>query len=77
MPTDPLQVCTTVFTPLEYGVCGLSEEDALHQYGEEDIEVRRHKTPRHLHSTSPSRSLQHLNTLPRCITRTSGPWSGP
>jgi len=37
--TDYDMVCTTVFTPLEYGVCGLSEEDALHQYGEEDIEV--------------------------------------
>merc|ERR1712013_546756 len=26
--TDYVNVCTTVFTPLEYGCCGLSEEDA-------------------------------------------------
>jgi len=37
--TDYVNVCTTVFTPLEYGCCGLSEEDAIEQYGEEDIEV--------------------------------------
>jgi len=37
--TDYVNVCTTVFTPLEYGCCGLSEEDAITQYGEEDIEV--------------------------------------
>jgi len=37
--TDYVNVCTTVFTPLEYGCCGLSEEDAIKQYGEEDIEV--------------------------------------
>merc|ERR1711872_298127 len=30
---------TTVFTPLEYGCCGLAEEDAIKQFGEEDIEV--------------------------------------
>lgn len=30
---------TTVFTPIEYGACGLSEEDALAKYGESDIEV--------------------------------------
>jgi len=37
--TDYVNVCTTVFTPLEYGCCGLSEEDAIAQYGEEDVEV--------------------------------------
>ena len=36
---DYINVATTVFTPLEYGCCGLSEEDAIAQYGEEDIEV--------------------------------------
>lgn len=30
---------TTVFTPLEYGAIGLSEEDAIAKYGEQDIEV--------------------------------------
>ena len=37
--TDYVNVCTTVFTPLEYGCCGLAEEDAIKQYGEEDVEV--------------------------------------
>jgi len=37
--TDYINVCTTVFTPLEYGCCGLSEEDAIQKYGEDDIEV--------------------------------------
>jgi len=30
---------TTVFTPIEYGACGLSEEDALAKYGDSDIEI--------------------------------------
>ncbi|XP_021060357.1 thioredoxin reductase 1, cytoplasmic isoform X2 [Mus pahari] len=32
-------VPTTVFTPLEYGCCGLSEEKAIEKFGEENIEV--------------------------------------
>jgi thioredoxin reductase (NADPH) len=32
-------VPTTVFTPLEYSCCGLSEESALEKYGEDNIEV--------------------------------------
>jgi hypothetical protein len=40
--TDYVNVCTTVFTPLEYGTCGLSEDDAIKQYGEADIEVQIH-----------------------------------
>jgi len=30
---------TTVFTPIEYGACGLGEEDAIAKYGEENIEI--------------------------------------
>merc|ERR1712096_347306 len=37
--TDYVNICTTVFTPLEYGCCGLSEEEANDKYGEADIEV--------------------------------------
>jgi thioredoxin reductase (NADPH) len=37
--TDYDKVPTTVFTPLEYGCCGLSEEDAIAKYGENNIEV--------------------------------------
>lgn len=38
LTTDYANICTTVFTPLEYGCCGLSEDDALEQYGD-DLEV--------------------------------------
>jgi thioredoxin reductase (NADPH) len=30
-------IATTVFTPLEYGCCGLSEEDTKAKYGAENI----------------------------------------
>ncbi|KAM7006305.1 thioredoxin reductase 3 isoform 1-T1 [Tautogolabrus adspersus] len=36
---DYINVPTTVFTPLEYGACGLSEERATELYGQENIEV--------------------------------------
>ena len=39
-----LQVATTVFTPLEFGTVGLSEEKAIDAYGEDNIEVRRSVT---------------------------------
>nr|AYV89007.1 Thioredoxin reductase [Tetranychus truncatus] len=43
---DYSSVATTVFTPLEYGCCGLSEEKAIELYGEENIEVYvQHFTP--------------------------------
>jgi len=34
---DYINVPTTVFTPIEYGCCGYSEEDAKKKYGEENI----------------------------------------
>jgi thioredoxin reductase (NADPH) len=43
---DYTKVPTTVFTPLEYGCVGLSEEQALERYGEDSIEVyHAHYTP--------------------------------
>jgi len=36
---DYVNVPTTIFTPLEYGCVGLSEEEAVKQYGEENLEV--------------------------------------
>jgi len=33
-PMDYGKVCTTVFTPIEYGCVGLSEEDAIEKYGD-------------------------------------------
>ncbi|XP_046407179.1 thioredoxin reductase 1, cytoplasmic-like [Ischnura elegans] len=38
-PMDYKMVPTTVFTPLEYGSVGYSEEDAIATYGADDIEV--------------------------------------
>ncbi|XP_046406201.1 thioredoxin reductase SEP1-like [Ischnura elegans] len=38
-PMDYKMVPTTVFTPLEYGSVGYSEEDAIVPYGADDIEV--------------------------------------
>jgi len=37
--TDYDKIPTTVFTPLEYGCCGLAEEDAIDRHGEDNIEV--------------------------------------
>ena len=34
---DYINVPTTVFTPIEYGSCGYSEEDAKAKFGEENI----------------------------------------
>ncbi|XP_068171458.1 thioredoxin reductase 3 [Antennarius striatus] len=36
---DYINVPTTVFTPLEYGACGLSEDRAMEMYGEQNLEV--------------------------------------
>lgn len=36
---DYTNVATTIFTPLEYGCVGLSEEQALSIYGDENIEI--------------------------------------
>ncbi|XP_062930205.1 thioredoxin reductase 2, tandem duplicate 2 [Mobula hypostoma] len=36
---DYENVPTTVYTPLEYGCVGLSEEEALRRYGEDNIEI--------------------------------------
>ncbi|KAM6121202.1 thioredoxin reductase 3 isoform 2-T2 [Pterocles gutturalis] len=36
---DYINVPTTVFTPLEYGSCGLAEERAIEDYGKQNLEV--------------------------------------
>lgn len=43
MYTDLKNYPTTVFTPLEYSCCGMSEQEAIKVYGEEDIEIYRIK----------------------------------
>lgn len=37
--TDYVNVPTTVFTPLEYGAVGLSEEAAVEQFGPDNVEI--------------------------------------
>lgn len=36
---DYVNICTTVFTPIEYACVGLSEDEAIAQLGEDNIEV--------------------------------------
>lgn len=36
---DYQNVCTTVFTPIEYSCVGLSEDDAIAKYGADGVEV--------------------------------------
>ncbi len=36
---DYYAVPTTVFTPIEYGAIGYSEEEAIEAFGKDDIEV--------------------------------------
>lgn len=38
-PMDYKNVCTTVFTPIEYGTVGYSEDEAMETFGKENIEV--------------------------------------
>merc|ERR1712070_347246 len=36
---DYVNVCTTVFTPIEYSCVGLSEEDAIAKFGSDNVEI--------------------------------------
>lgn len=38
-PMDYRNVCTTVFTPLEYSTVGYSEDEALAEFGKDNVEV--------------------------------------
>lgn len=38
-PMDYVNICTTVFAPIEYACVGLSEDDAIEKYGADAIEV--------------------------------------
>ena len=38
-PMDYKNVCTTVFTPIEYSCVGLSEDEAIEKLGNDNVEV--------------------------------------
>ena len=38
---DYSNIATTVFTPIEYGAIGYSEDRAIYQFGEDNIEVKK------------------------------------
>jgi len=38
-PMDYKNVCTTVFTPIEYGTVGYSEDEAIEEFGSDNIDV--------------------------------------
>jgi pyruvate/2-oxoglutarate dehydrogenase complex dihydrolipoamide dehydrogenase (E3) component len=42
--TDYSHIPTTVFSPIEYSYVGLSEEEAIQKYGEDNIEVYQKET---------------------------------
>ena len=58
--TEYMYVPTTVFTPLEYGACGLPEEDARAIYGDGNIDV--------------SSLIYELVTLPNFTAHVSVAW---
>lgn len=51
-------VATTVFSPLEYGAVGLSEETAIERYGEDNIEIY-HAYYKPTEFFIPQRSIAH------------------
>jgi len=38
-PMDYKNICTTVFTPIEYGTVGYAEEEAVEKFGKDNIEI--------------------------------------
>jgi len=64
-PMDYVNVCTTVFTPMEYACVGLSEDAAIQQYGSDNIDVYHREFLPLEYSLSPARS--HCNAFTKVI----------
>ena len=66
-------VPTTVYTPLEYGCVGLTEEAAEAMYGADNLEVNRSRphAPARARTRphAPARALTHPHALARALTR--------
>ncbi|XP_022109677.1 thioredoxin reductase 2, mitochondrial-like isoform X2 [Acanthaster planci] len=63
---DYEQVATTVFTPLEYSTVGLSEEDAIERYQEDNLEIY-HAFYKPLEYTVPDRSSDQCYMKAVCL----------
>lgn len=80
---DYRSVATTVFTPLEYGCVGLSEEQATEDLGADGFQVRaclwlRPFSPPSHHLLKPTPfNPRHLPPICRSTTQSSSRWSGP
>ncbi|CAL8139961.1 unnamed protein product [Orchesella dallaii] len=64
--TDYEKIPTSVFTPLEYGCVGLSEEEAKEKYQEENLEVY-HVTAQPLEFTLPARDKEACYSKLICV----------
>jgi thioredoxin reductase (NADPH) len=62
---DYVNICTTVFTPIEYACVGLSEDDAITKYGADNIEVYHREFLPLEWSISPSRG--HFNAFTKVV----------
>jgi len=63
-------VATTIFTPLEYGTVGISEEVAIKKYGEDNVEVF-HAFYKPTEFSVPQRSVK--NCYVKVISKREGP----
>jgi thioredoxin reductase (NADPH) len=67
---DYENVATTIFTPLEYGTVGISEEVAIKKYGEDNVEVF-HAFYKPTEFSVPQRSVK--NCYVKVISKREGP----
>jgi thioredoxin reductase (NADPH) len=66
---DYVNICTTVFTPIEYACVGLSEDDAIAKYGEASIDVYHREFLPLEWSMTPSRG--HFMAFTKVVVDTS------
>lgn len=62
---DYVNICTTVFTPIEYSCVGLSEDDAIEKLGKDNVEVYHKEFTPLEWSLSPMRS--HSNAFTKVV----------
>lgn len=72
---DYTSIGTTVFTPLEYSCVGISEEEAIHKFGEDSIEVY-HAFYKPLEYTVPQRDASQCFIKFICMREGAGKFVG-